>query len=81
MIRFPGKNDLNIPLEDVLYRIEHADHMEIDKMLQALRLRYSHVFPDWELMILSVKVGDEKERRESVRQMVDFLQKHYLREI
>ena len=55
MIQFSGNNDPGISLEDVLYRIEYADSLEIDEMIDALQKRYNRLFPGWEVMFLSMK--------------------------
>lgn len=78
MIQFPYNNDLNIPLEDVLYRIEYADHMEIDEMINAVQRRYSRIFPDWEVWFLSIHSGSETECRQQVAHTIELLKKMYL---
>ena len=80
MIQFSGNNDPGISLEDVLYRIEYADSLEIDEMIDALQKRYNRLFPGWEVMFLSMKTGDENEIRESAQRMIDFIRRHDLHE-
>lgn len=67
-----------IPLEDVLDRIEYADSTEIDAMIQAIRNRYSRLFPDWEILLFSIHTGSEADRRRDVEALIDFLRQKYL---
>lgn len=77
MIQFK-KAVSRIPLGDVLDRIEYADGIEIDSIIQAIRNRYSRLHPDWELIILSLRRGDEAERRQNAQLLIDFLRQQYL---
>ena len=78
MIQFPGSNDLNIPVEDILYRIEFADPPEIDAMIQTIRSRYSRLHPDWEVLFISIHTKPEAERRQDVESLIQMLRKAYL---
>ncbi len=69
-----------IPLEDVLHRIEYADHEEIDAMIHAVQRRYKRLFPDWEVTFLSMPLGNEREKRAAARELIRFFQKNYLEE-
>lgn len=80
MIEFPNCNDLNIPLEDVLYRIEYADHFEINEMIYAVQRRYSRIFPDWEVWFLSIHAGNKKECKAQVERVIETLKRMYLDE-
>ena len=52
--------------------IQNAKPEEMDEILQAVRIRYRELFPQWELMILSV---DRKEdRNQQLDTMIGFLQ-------
>lgn len=64
-----------ISLEELISRIEVADHEEMDAILDALQSRYKHLFPDWEVTFLSVP---RENRREQARFLMEFIQKHYL---
>ena len=64
-----------ISLEELISRIEVADHQEMDAILDALQSRYKHLFPDWEVAFLSVP---RENRREQARFLMEFIQKHYL---
>lgn len=46
----------------LLSKIEYADDQEIAQMTQAIIRRYSRVFPDWEIMFLSMPKFDQAER-------------------
>lgn len=67
-----------ITLQEVVERIEHADHMEIDAMIDAVRRRYSRVFPDWDVMFMSVHSGNEAEAKQQVEWLIQTLRKQYL---
>lgn len=67
-----------IPLEDVLYRIEYADHEEIDAMIDAVQRRYSRLFPDWEVSFLSMPTGSREAQIEQGKLLIEFIQKNYL---
>lgn len=66
-----------ISLEELIDRIEAADHDEIDAIIDALQSRYKRLFPDWEVAFLSVPGNN---RREQARLLIEFIQKHYLDE-
>ena len=62
--------------EAVLSRIECADDHEIRDILKAVIKRYKNLFPGWQAIFLSVPADDEKERVESIEQMLEFLKVH-----
>lgn len=62
--------------ETVLSRIESADDHEIGDILKAVIKRYKNLFPGWQAIFLSVPSDDEKERVESIEQMLEFLKVH-----
>ena len=49
-------------LFNVLERIEQADDFEINEIIQAVIRRYKLVFPDWEIIFLSLPVQSEKRK-------------------
>lgn len=71
-------NNREISLDDVLYRIEYADHDEIDAMIDAVQRCYSRLFPDWEVAFLSIHAGDQAECTQQVEQVIQMLKKLYL---
>ena len=61
-------------LFNVLERIEQADDFEINEIIQAVIRRYKMVFPDWEIIFLSLPVQSE-ERKLLLDQTIDQLKK------
>ena len=61
-------------LFNVLERIEQADDFEINEIIQAVIRRYKLVFPDWEIIFLSLPVQSEK-RKLLLDQTIDQLKK------
>ena len=61
-------------LENILERIEQADDFEINEIIQAVIRRYKLVFPDWEIIFLSLPVQSE-ERKLLLDQTIDQLKK------
>ena len=43
-----------ISLDELLLRIEYAEHEEMDPIIDTLQRRYRRLFPDWEVAFLSV---------------------------
>ena len=62
--------------EMLLNRIENASDYEIGDIMQAVIKRYKNLFPGWQTLFLSVPSNDEKERIESIEQMLEFLKDH-----
>ena len=62
--------------EMLLNRIENASDYEIGDIMQAVIRRYKNLFPGWQIIFLSVPSNDEKERVESIEQMLEFLKDH-----
>ena len=62
--------------EMLLNRIENASDYEIGDIMQAVIKRYKNLFPGWQIIFLSVPSNDEKERIESIEQMLEFLKDH-----
>ena len=42
-------------MNSVPARIARADHSELESILQAIRKRHEEMYPDWDLMIVSLK--------------------------
>ena len=66
---------MNTEFEMVLRKIENATDYEIGDILKAVIRRYKTLFPDWQVIFLSVPM-DEAQREESIRQMLEFLKDH-----
>ena len=63
---------MNIPLEDVLSRIEQADHQEVEELIHALRRRFSTIHPGWEIWLYILQTGNEAECVRQVKALIDF---------
>lgn len=44
----------HISKEALIQRIEYADGMEIDEIINAIQRRYNRLYPDWEVVMLSL---------------------------
>jgi len=69
-----------ISLEELIHRIEYAEHEEIDPIINALQRRYRRLFPDWDVVFLSTPTGSPEAMREQANLMIEFIRKHYLEE-
>ena len=68
-----------ISLDELLLRIEYAEHEEIDPIIDALRQRYRRLFPDWEVAFLSVPAGNAENRQKQARLLIEFIEKNWLK--
>lgn len=59
-------------LKRILDRIENADDSEISEIINAVVRRYGRVYPDWDVMFLSVRKDPEK-RKEDVEGIIRML--------
>lgn len=59
-------------LDEVLLKIEQADDVEISRIIQAIIHRYKAVYPDWEVLFLSLPLKSEERavRLESIIQQL-----------
>lgn len=80
MIHSSNSININIPLEDVLHRIEQADHQEAEALIHAFRRRFSSIHPGWELLLFTLQTGNESECPRQIKEIIDFLSAHYLKE-
>ena len=69
-----------ISLDELILRIEYAEHEEIDPIIDALQRRYERLFPDWEVVFLSVPTGSEEAQRAQGKQLIAFIQNKWLKE-
>ena len=72
------KMEPRISLDELLLRIEYADHKEIDAIIDALQSRYRRLFPDWEVAFLSVPTGNPENQRKQARLLIEFIQSNWL---
>jgi len=75
-----SSNSINICLEDVLHHIEQANHQEVETLIHALRRRFSSIHPGWELLLFTLQTGNEAECPRQIKEIIDFLSVHYLKE-
>jgi hypothetical protein len=68
-----------ISLDELLLRIEYAEHEEIDPIIDALQRRYQRLFPDWEVAFLSMPTGNAENRQKQARLMIEFIEKNWLK--
>ena len=57
---------------DLLEEIAHADEIQIEEILQAVRVRYIALFPDRELSIFSLEKSSDQ--NEQLDKIIAFLQ-------
>jgi len=58
---------------DILEEIEQADDRRITKIIQAVIRRYGKVFPDQEVVFLSLPTEDRQERQQVLRHALEAL--------
>lgn len=68
--------DKDLTLTAVLSKIRQADDLEINEIIQAVIGRYEAVFPDWEVMFLSLPKNDPAERSRSIEAIYALLKQH-----
>ena len=59
-------------LEEVLAYIEDADALEIDPILNAITRRYCRLFPDWDILFLSLP-REPEQRKHQLEQMLEHI--------
>ena len=64
----------NITLEALLDRIYCAQEQELDGVCKALTERFSEIYPEWELLILSVHGHDAQSHIDALQASMDFFQ-------
>lgn len=72
------QQEKEITLEQLLHRIHNCDPGELDSICDALQRRYSALFPDWEVVFLSMPGGNPENRREQGHQLIQFIQKNLI---
>ena len=66
---------MNESLDQVLTFIHQADDTQINEIIQAVVKRYARVFPDWEVIFLSLPRNNPAKRREMIQSALDFFNK------
>ncbi len=52
---------------DLVQKIAQVDELEVDDVLNAVRQRYTGLFPDWELILISLqKSADKNEQLDKI---------------
>ena len=72
------KNSVDISMKQLLEHIDHCKPEELDPICTALQRRYSVLFPDWEVVFLSMPGGSPENRREQGFRLIEFIQKHLI---
>ena len=49
-------------LDEVLIKIEQANDLEINEIIQSVIRRYNAVFPDWEIVFLSLPLQPQERK-------------------
>lgn len=62
--------------QTVLDGIRQASSYELDDMVNAVRQRYAELFPDWEILFLSLPKNDPAERRKCLDETITMLKKY-----
>ncbi len=57
---------------DLTKAIAQADGVEIEKILNAVQKRYTELYPDWEIVMISIEKGVD--RNEQLDGMITMLQ-------
>ena len=71
-----SKNYRTPEFEKTLKMIESASDEQIADICRAVIKRYKNLFPGWQVVFLSVPTSNDKERMESIEQMLEFLKGH-----
>lgn len=61
-------------MEDVIEKIENATDFEMDTIIDAIVCRYARVYPDWEVMFLSVPQKNIRERKKALRELIEWFE-------
>ena len=69
-----------ITTEELLSRIECTKAEEMEALVYAVQERYRTLYPDWEVVMLSMPAGDAAARRIQGELLIDFVRKHLLEE-
>lgn len=54
--------------EGILQYINQADYTDLNEFIQAIVRRYHRLFPDFDIVFLSMPKGDEAQRETALRQ-------------
>lgn len=62
-------------LTKLLRKIERANDFEISQIIRAIIQRYSKIYPDQEIIFLSLPVNKSEERKQTLASAFDFFSK------
>ena len=63
----------DIKLEVLLDKTYCATEEEINPIISAITERFTEIYPEWELMSLSIHGHDQESRLESLRKSIDVI--------
>ena len=63
-------------LEEIIGYIQDAKPEEIHDLLDAIANRYREVFPQWDLNIFVLPMGDRESRRKCLNQILELAEKY-----
>ena len=63
-------------MDEVLEKISQADSEELGKILQAVRVRYKILFPNWETVYIALPKDNLNVREKLLELTFDDLRKH-----
>lgn len=61
-------------ISEVVDRIENADGGEISEIIRAIIRGYRKLFPDWEVIFLSMHRNDPVKREKDIENLLRYLQ-------
>ena len=60
-------------MEEILNWIEQADDIQISRVIQSVIRRYDRIYPDHDVVFLSLPKNDPQERRQVLQGALDML--------
>lgn len=70
-----GRNDAQA-FSSILKAIEQANDLEINDILDTVIRRYRQVYPDWDIVFLSLPTSNLEERRRILQQSIALFTKY-----
>lgn len=71
---------IRMPIHWILKRIEQADAGEIDEIIMGLLKCYRKLYPDYELVVISLPKNNREERNAEIDRIAVCLKREYVRE-
>ena len=63
-------------IEDVLTWLETANGAEVSEVIQGVICRYRTLYPNWEIIISTMKTDEPKERRKQIKALKRMLNRY-----